>query len=251
MNANPLVIDAWRGLLALGRVQSSYLSCLLIQCLTVLLWWPKSNLSGALSTEVGPNTYLATLIALGITLGYQNLRSGCEEIIADSQQSVREWVLSTQLPLSSVLLGVLGSFLLQQFYWTLLSLPIVMVAYAGGDGNLTALTFNLLVIALFSAVCRLLGMFIYLLVGHLESLSYYLSRGAFVAGYIGLAHWFPSLAHWQVVRDSLALCPATIEQLSGVGENFLAVYAGTLTVLCGSLTLVWYLHRRQKAQSPL
>lgn len=234
MPNNALTTEAWRGLCSPGRPQLAYLGCLVVQALAVLIWWPESRLRGVLQAESAPDTLFMALVLLAVSLSYQNIRLGAEELMFTGQQSLREWLLSTRLPLWRILLGYSIGHCLQTLHWIMLSMPIVLVAWSVASGDWPGLGFCLLAVFLLASVFRFAGACVYLLAGHHGQFTYFALRVILITGYLVAGIVFPSISHWQVTENLLSISHA--EDLSGAMSAFARIH--TLVLL--SLMLMLY-----------
>ena len=242
---NPVMTDMWRATHSFGKSQFAYLFCLSLQALALILWWPDANIGTALSKQHAPGTLFATLIAVAFTICYQSVRCGAEEIIGANQQSIREWLLSTRLTIRTLVTGYLLGHFLQALHWLLLSMLIVLVAYAIGDSSLSALTLNLIAIFLMSYFYRLFGVGTYLLLGHYDDLVYYITRIMLFAAFIGAGLVIENASYWQIAQSSLSIGDTNL--LTTPPSEFIEFLTMQITLVSlasGALALVFRYRRR-------
>lgn len=182
--SNPLLAEAWAGLKGSGQVHLSYFNYLLLQAAVLLLWWPKSTLIGWLESESAPNTLLAVVLAVGVTVAYYSLRAGAEELLLPGQHSLWEWVLSTKLRLGRILYGYFCAHILQTLHAIMLSSPILLMGYAVAGNAWSGLVWSVTAIIFQATFFRLLGAVMYMLIGHYEHIMFLSLRAALVVGYL-------------------------------------------------------------------
>ncbi|MGI9302890.1 MAG: hypothetical protein ACR2RB_09305 [Gammaproteobacteria bacterium] len=228
MQGNGLTSEAWRGLISFGRPQAVYLHCLVVQAVAVLIWWPGGGLYGALATQKSPNTLLVVLTALGVSLSYQSIRIGAEELLFPDQQPLRGRIVSTRLAVWRILLGYLGAHVIQTLHWVALSTPVLLAAWSVGGGDWRSLGFCLLVIFFLATVYRLAGACVHLAIGQHEQTTYYILRITLIAGYLIGGMVFPATSHWRLTEDLLSMSYASSPP--GTLSVFLQIY-GLVSVL--------------------
>ena len=241
-NRNPLLTEALKGLgfAEVGQIHLDYLNYVLIQAAVLFLWWPKSSLSRQLETQDGPDTLLAMLIALGITMTYYSLRVGAEEILLPGQHSLREWVLATPLKLGRILRGYLAGHVLLMLHALLLSAPLLLMAYTTATGAGSALLWSLLIIMLLATFYRLLGALMYLLIGHREALIYVGLRAVLIMGYVFIGILFP-------IANPILNIQTTVSNTAIIDwglPGFVLIYSVLCVVLVGLLYSVLVRQRR-------
>lgn len=246
---NPLVVDVLHGLVAVpGPAHLAYFGYLSIQALVLLLWWPKGALAQALESQSGPNTLLAVIVALGATLSYYTLRAGAEEILLPGQHSLREWVLATPLSPARIVRGFLSGQLLQMLYATVLSAPLVLMAFSVAGGEWRALVWSFATVLIQATFYGLLGAVVYTRIGHISVLTFLSLRGALLLGYVAAPALYPAASHIVVSRHLLGDVTSTHDTVPD-SLAFLLVY----TVLSSGLVAMLYrlLSQQRRARDGL
>lgn len=195
MPRNPLVRESVIGLLHPGPVQLAYLNYLVVQAVVLLVWWPKSELYRMVLRSDPPSTLLAVVIAVGITTAYHALRLGAEEVMAEGQQSLREWAVSTGLAPGRIVGGYLTGHLLQTLQMLVLSAPLLLAAFGICAADWNALGWSIALIAVQLTMWRLLAAVVYLGVGHHGTATYLGLRALLIAAYAGLGAVLPGASH--------------------------------------------------------
>ena len=248
---NPLVVEVSRGLAGAGPSQVGYLGYLTLQALVLFIWWPKSELYRVLAAESAPNTLLAVIIGLGVTVAYYGIRAGAEEILLPGQQPLGEWVLATPLALGRILFGYLCGHLLQTLHAIVLSLPLLLAAFSVAGGEWAIIGWSLAAVLVQATFYRLVGTVVYLTIGQHRIVTLFSLRILLLAGYAATPALHPAASHLLVSYHLLKDRPS-MHLTAGVLPEplvFVLVYAG----LSGMLMLVLYLllsrHRRLAAVS--
>jgi hypothetical protein len=239
IRVNPLFVETLRGLATVGRVHLDYLNYLLLQALVVFFWWPKSTMIQLLENQDAPNTLLALIVALGVSLAYYNLRAGGEEILLPGQHPLREWALATPLSIGRILSGYLYGHAVQMLHALALSSPLLLMAWLVSANTAHELVWSLLGVVLLATFYRLLGALMYLMFGHYEMLMFISLRGVLVVSYLLGAMLLPLVSHL-VMASRWLKGDAAMLHLQG----FLAVYGALSLLLIGGL--YWVLTRQRR-----
>ena len=203
IRANPLLVEVARGLGGAGPAQYCYLFCLLFQAVVLLIWWPHESLFEVLRGAHHPDTLLAVLVAAGASLAYYSVCAGGEEFLLSGQRPLREWITFSALPVARITAGYVVGHLLQSSHAMVLSLPLILVAYAVGGGEMLLVAW-VIALALIQALCyRLAAAAIYLAVGHIGPLTFLVLRAILLGGYLGGATLAPFVSHLAVSRQLL------------------------------------------------
>lgn len=208
MRGSVLVVETLRGLAVYGRPQTAYFYCLIAQAIAVVLWWPKNTRDFSHSS---PLALFAVLIALGATLSYHSMRVGAEEVMFSNQQSIREWLIATKVPLSNLYGGYLVAHIIQTLYWILLSCPLVVVAWSVDGGNWRALAAVIGLIALLSSVFRMIGVCIYLAIGQYGVFTWYSLRVILLSGLVLSVLVMPVANFWEITERILEMSYTGLE----------------------------------------
>ena len=245
---NPLVHEALLGLGEPGRAHFVHLGYLALQGLVLFLWWPPRNdLYHVLATGNPPDTLLAVVIALGVTLSYYSLRAGAEERMLPGQHSLGEWALASRLPLARILRGYVAGQILQSGHALLLSSPLVLAAFAVGGGAWSALLASLGVLLVQALFYRLAGALVYLVLGHRRALALVSVRAVLLVGYALPPFVLPAASH-VMVSYRLFNHSAPAESVT-VPEPLLSVliYAALCALLALALLFLFSRHRDDSA----
>ena len=231
MFGNVIFIEALRGLSSAGRPQRDYLICLAIQGLAVLIWWPSpGSMAGGT-----PVTLFVVLITLAVTLAYHNVRIGAEEATFTKQQSLREWLFSTRVPVRNIVLGYVAGHCLQLSFWLILSAPLLLLAWSVNGSSWYSLFYSLLIIVVLVTVYRLAAACIYLGLGHYKTVTYYGIRALLIILYIILGIVFPASSHWLLtdqLLDSSWSNPQWLNQIDSALSAFLLIHGLCALALC-------------------
>jgi hypothetical protein len=243
MPSNALITETLRGLSFTGRPHRDYLLCIAVQAVAVLLWWPKS---GYVETDTSL-TLFAALIAIAVTLGYHSARLGAEELTVPQQQSLREWLLSTSVPVRRLLVGYLVSHILQTVHWLLLSTPVLLIAWSVSGIDWQRLAYGVFSIVVLASIFRLTGSCLYLALGHHKTLMRHGVRAIVPVTYVLLGFMLPVSSHWQLTDELLGL--SRLSQWSSESSSamfgFLGFYGTCLVLLsCGLGLLSWRIRNR-------
>src|SRR5688572_24150371 len=134
MRANPLS-EVLYGLTRAGRAQLDYLGLVVVQAVVQFLWWPKHGVAQMLASQHGPDTLMAVVVAIGLSMAYHSVRAGAEEFLLPGQRGLHDWVRATPLSLGRLLLGYVSGQLLQGLHMLLLSLPLMLIAFTVSGGE--------------------------------------------------------------------------------------------------------------------
>lgn len=244
---NPLVVEALRGLCESGPAHLAYLNYLAIQAVVLFIWWPKNAVFRVLETEDGPDTLLAVVIALGVTVAYYNIRAGAEEILLTGQHPLREWVLATPLTLSRILRGYLLGHLLQNVQLIALSSPLLLAAFWVAAGEWAALGWSLVAVLMQATFYRLAAAVVYTTIGQHEAVTLFSIRAILVAGYAVAAALLPSASHLIVSFRLLNASPVRpLDPVIPSHVVFILVYATFSIVLVAVLYVLLSRQRRMR-----
>ena len=241
---NPLVHEALLGLGEPGRAHFVHLGYLALQGLVLFLWWPPRNdLYHVLATGNPPDTLLAVVLALGVTLSYYSLRAGAEELTLPGQHPLGEWALASRLPLVRILRGYVAGQILQSGHALLLSSPLLLAAFAVGGGAWPALLASLGVLLVQALFYRLSGALVYLVLGHRRTLALVSVRAVLLLGYALPPFVLPAASH-VMVSHRLFNRPAPAQSVT-VPEPllFVLVYAALSSLLMLALLFLFSRHR--------
>lgn len=217
MRLDPLIVETLRGLRGCGSLQAGWLNAMALQALVLLLWWPKREFYESLQRHSGPDTLYAVLLVVGVTLAWQALRTGAEELALPGQQSLREWALVTALPGWRLTLGQAGAQLLQASHALALSAPLLLVAASVSGATPSVAGWALSMLLAQALALRLAVAWLYLRIGHLGTLTFLLSRGVFIAVYVVALLWVPLLSLPRVARGLLDTGAGSAAVLAHVG----------------------------------
>lgn len=243
---NPLAAEVIRGLAGRGAAQHAYLNYLFLQAIVLLVWWPKGGLVDALHREEGPDTLVAVLMAVGVTVAYYSLRAGAEEILLPGQHPLREWTVATPLATGRILRGYLAGHLVQVGHALAMSSPLVLAAFSVAGGGWTALGWVLATVVFQSTFYRLVGAVLYMSMGHHGAMSFVVVRAALLLGYAVAGSLLPSTSHLVVTSRLLGGAGDAAATPGGLPPHaaFLLVYA----LLAAALAAV--LHRQLSRHRP-
>ncbi len=215
----------------------------------LFLWWPKSTVVQRLESEDGPDTLLAVVIALGVSVAYYNIRAGAEEILLPGQHSLREWAIATPLKLGRILSGYLCGHVLQTLHAIVLSSPLLLMGYSVAGGEWSGLVWSLTAVLFQATFYRLVGAVMYMTIGHYDTIMFIAPRVALVVGY-GLAGvLFPITSQWLVSSQLLGAGPwlhSSVATAPGL-PGFLLVHAALCVLLAWVLYLLLARQRRMSA----
>ena len=194
--ANPLVLEALRGIPRGGRAQNAWLGYLALQGLALFLWWPpEHDLYHVLATGNPPDTLTAVVVALGATLAYYSLRAGAEELPLPGQHPLAEWVLGTPLSLPRILRGYLGGHLLQSLHAVALSSPLLLAAFSVSGASWAGIGWSLATVLAQAAFYRLVGALLHCTIGRRRTLTLVSLRAALLLGYAVTPFLLPAANH--------------------------------------------------------
>ena len=249
--SNPLVAEVRRGLAGSGPAHLAYLNYLAIQAVVLFLFWPKSELSQVLETGDGPNSLLAVVIALGVSVAYYNIRAGAEEILLPGQHSLREWAVATPLKLTRILRGYLCGHLVQTLHVIVLSSPLLFTAFSVAGSEWSGLAWSVTAVLFQATFYRLLGAVVYMTIGHHDATTFFSLRAVLLAGYAVPAALLPVTSHLVISYHLLNGRPS-MHLASGILPGhvaFLLVYTVLSVVLAAVLYSILSHHRRMTAAS--
>lgn len=244
MRGNPLVIEVMDGLGRRGMAGFHTLGLLTLIACVLIVWWPKTGLEQALESQQDPNTMIAVVITLGIAMAYLALRCGAEEIMLPGQHGLRDWALATPLRPGRILRGYLLGQLLYSLHFLVLSLPLLLTAFAISGGEWAALGWcagAALVQALFYRLC---GAITHLTIGHHRVESRFAVWAILVIVYVPVGLLAPVTSHVAFTsrvlgedlgRTALAAAPDNVA--------FLVAYVGLGVI--AALALHWLLVRER------
>lgn len=241
---NPLLHEALLGLGEPGRVHLVHLGYLALQGLVLFLWWPPRNdLYHVLATANPPDTLLAVVIALGVTLSYYSLRAGAEELMLPGQHPLGEWALGSRLPLGRILHGYIAGQLLQSVHALLLSSPLLLAAFAVGGGAWPALFASLGALLVQALFFRLSGALLYLMLGQRRTLALVSVRAVLLLGYAVPPFVLPAASH--IMISHRLFDPSAPTKTETVPEllTFVLIYAALSVLLTLVLFLLFSRHR--------
>ena len=202
MRSNPLILETVRGLLAPGTPQPASLMVLLLPAAALLLWWPKARLVAVLQSYDSPDTLLAVLIALGVSVAWHGVRLGGEEILLPGQHGLQDWVIATPLSLSRIMVGFVLAHLLELAHLLLLVAPFPLLAMAVSGSDWAALGWSVAALTIQAVFYRLLACLIYLRIGHHDTASFICVRAVLVVGY-GVSAFALPMANHMVLSSRL------------------------------------------------
>ena len=245
MMRNPLLHETWQGIsgkLGFGQIHLDYLNYLLLQGVVLFLWWPKNTLIRRLETENAPDTLLAVLIALGITMAYYSIRAGGEEILLPGQHSLPEWAIATPLALWRIVIGYLSGHIVQLLHAFMLSLPLLLMAYFVTGSNGYAVLICLLAVLVQASCFRLIGATFYLLIGHREALIFFCLRITLILIYGVIGVLFSPVSQWALTSQLLGGEPESLYL-----QGFFSTYGISCVLL---ICLIYFLlAQRRSAQA--
>ena len=241
---NPLTHETLLGLGEPGRAHFVHLGYLALQGLVLFLWWPPRNdLYHVLATGNPPDTLLAVVIALGVTLSHYSLRVGAEELTLPGQHPLGEWALASRLPLVRILRGYVAGQILQSGHALLLSSPLLLAAFAVGGGAWPALLASLGILLVQALFYRLSGALVYLVLGHRRTLALVSVRAVLLLGYACPPFVLPATSH--VMVSYRLFNPSVPAETVSVPEplRFVLIYAALSLLLTMVLILIFSRHR--------
>lgn len=249
--SNPLVAEVRRGLAGSGPAHRAYLDYLVIQAVVLFLFWPKSELSHVIETGDGPDSLLAVVIAVGVSVAYYNIRAGAEEILLPGQHSLREWTVATPLKLTRILRGYLCGHLLQTLHVIALSSPLLLTAFSVAGGEWSGLAWSLTAVLFQATFYRLAGAVVYMTIGHHDTTTFASLRAVLLAGYAVTAALLPAASHL-IVSSHLLNGRPSMYLTGGILPGhvaFLLVYTVLSVVLAAVLYSILSRQRRMTAAS--
>lgn len=249
--SNPLVAEVRRGLAGSGLAHRAYLDYLVIQAVVLFLFWPKSELSHVIEKGDGPDSLLAVVIAVGISVAYYNIRAGAEEILLPGQHSLREWTVATPLKLTRILRGYLCGHILQTLHVIALSSPLLLTAFSVAGGEWSGLAWSLTAVLFQATFYRLAGAVVYMTIGHHDTTTFVSLRAVLLAGYAVAAALLPAASHL-VVSSHLLNGGPSMHLAGGILPEhvaFLLVYTVLSVVLAAVLYSILLRQRRTTAAS--
>jgi len=249
--SNPLVAEVRRGLAGSGPAHLAYLNYLAIQAVVLFLFWPKSELSRVLESGDGPDSLLAVVIAVGVSVAYYNIRAGAEEILLPGQHSLREWALATPLKLTRILQGYLCGHLLQTLHVMVLSSPLLFIAFSVAGSEWSGLAWSLTAVLFQATFYRLAGAVVYMTIGHHDATTFVALRAVLLAGYALAAALLPAASHL-VVSSHLLNGRPSMHLAGGILPEqvaFLLVYTLLSVVLAAVLYSILSQQRRMTGAS--
>ena len=247
---NPLLLETLLGLGEPGKAHLVHLGCLALQGLVLFLWWPpRHNLYHMLATGNPPDTLLAVVIALGVTLSYYSLRSGAEEVLLPGQHPLGEWALASPLPLARILRGYVAGQLLLSLHALLLSAPLLLAAFTVAGGAWPVLLASLGMVLVQALFYRLAGALLYLVLGHRRTLAPLSVRAVLLLGYALPPFLLPAASHIMVSYRLFNRPAAPAEALAApeAALLFALFYAGLASLLAVALHVLLSRHRRAAA----
>ena len=248
---NPLLHETLLGLGEPGRAHFVHLGHLALQGLVLFLWWPPRNdLYHVLATANPPDTLLAVIIALGVTLSWYSLRAGAEEFMLPGQHPLGEWALASRLPLAQILRGYIAGHLLQSVHALLLSSPLLLAAFAVGGGAWSVLFASVGVLLVQALFYRLSGALIYLVLGHRRTLALVSVRAVLLLGYALPPFVLPAASH--IMVSYRLFNPSDPPEAVSVPEPLLFVlfYTAFSSLVALALLLLFSRHREAAAAAP-
>lgn len=250
MRGNPLVIEVMAGLGRRGIADFHNLGVLTLLACVVIVWWPKTGLEQVLESQQDPNTLTAVVMALGIAMSYLALRCGAEEIMLPGQHGLRDWAQATPLRTGRILRGYLLGQLLCSLHLVVLSVPVLLAAFAISGGEWAALGWCVgaaLVQALFFRLC---GAITHLTIGQHRAESRFAVRAILVLVYVPVGLAAPVTSHLALTSRVLGEAAGTRVALAADNVAFLATYG--LLGMIAALVLYGLLARaRAGVASPI
>jgi len=232
MRSNPLVTEVLAGLTLQGRGQLDYLGLLFLQSAVLLIWWPKNGIAQALDAQHGPQTLVAVVIALGVTLAYFALRAGAEEFLLTGQHGLRDWALAAPLGLGRILRGYLLGQVFHSLHLLALSAPLLLMAFTISGGEWAALGWCLAAALVQALFYRLCGALTHLTIGQHRIESHFTVRTLLILVYALVGWLAPVTSHVALTSRLLGEGAAAKQAFAAMPDHlvFLAGYAG-LSVL--------------------
>ena len=227
MRVHPLITEAGRVIAGGATLKEAYFAMLVTQAVVLVLWWPKLTLVEALVSASAPVTLTALFIAIGVTLAYQALRVGVEEVAMAERQSMREWVIGARLPVVPLLLGWLGAQLLHATHWLLLAAPFIAIAAPLSGSPWLPVAWCCAALLVHTLCWNAIGALSYLHFGHHAMLTYLGARCVLASVYLVTALWVPSMSAVQLPYRLFekGLAPAAL------AIDFIAGHVAVLLVL--------------------
>lgn len=247
MVGNPLVIEVMAGLGRRGMAGLHKLGLLTLLAIVLIIWWPKAGLEQSLANQQDPNTLTAVVITLGIAMAYLALRCGAEEIMLPGQHGLRDWVLATPLRPGRILRGYLLAQLLCSLHFVVLSLPVLLTAFAISGGEWSALGWCLAAALVQALFYRLCGAITHLAIGQHRAESRFAVRAILVLVYVPLGLAAPVTSHVALATRMLGEDTGSRTAFAADNMAFLGVYA-LLTVIA-AVALHWLLARERLGMS--
>ena len=161
--ANPLLVEAWRGLSGSAEASRGQLGWLLLQAAVLMLAWPWRSMQAVLLDDQPPRALLAVVVALGVCVSLAGVRAGAQAAPLPGEHPLQAWVASTPLALGRILRGWLAGQVLRLLHMLLLSAPLLLAAFAVSAADAAALGTLLLATALAGLFYRLCGAVVHLL----------------------------------------------------------------------------------------
>lgn len=224
--ANPLVIDALRGISQSRRAQKDLLFYLLGLAIAVFIWWPKHSLTEVLQRQSSPDTLLVALLGCGAIVAWFSVRAGAEDFALDGQHGLRDWIAGTRLALPKILFGYLYSHLLQCLHLVALSLPIILLAFSVSGGQWPSMAMCLAMVVLQSVFYRLTAAAIYIAIGQHAALTAISVRALVLLTYAVTAWTVPIASHVVVtINDLDGGSSARGFHATSASVQFLALYS--------------------------
>lgn len=242
MRSNPLVIEVLAGLRRGGMAELHKLALLALLACVLIVWWPKTGLEQVLESQHVPNTLTAVVIGLGIAMAYLALRCGAEEIMLPGQHGLRDWALATPLRPGRILRGYVLGQTLCSLHFLVLSLPVLLTAFAISGGEWAALGWCAAAVFVQALFYRLCGAITHLTIGQHRAESRFAVRAILVLVYVPVGLLAPVTSHVaftsRVLGEDLG---GTVSAATPDNAAFLVAYA-VLGVIAG-IALYWLLAR--------
>jgi hypothetical protein len=249
MRANPLVTEVLVGLTRQGRAQLDYLALLVVQAVTLFLWWPKNGVAQLLESQHGPDTLIAVVIAVGATTAYHALRAGAEEFLLPGQHGLRDWALATPLGLGRIVRGYVLSQVVLSLHLLVLSSPLVLIAFTVSGGEWPGLAWCIAGVLVQALFYRLSGAVTHLVIGQHPAECHFIVRTILAVVYVPIGWLVPFTSHVTLTSRALGEGVQTQPAFAGVPDPwaFVALYTGLSMILVFVLLLLLMRGRRAMA----
>ena len=219
----------------------------------LFLWWPKHGVTQMLDSQHGPDTLMAVVIAIGLSMAYHSVRAGAEEFLLPGQRPLDDWILARSVGLGAVLLRYVAGQLAHGLHMLLISSPLVAVAFTVSGGEWGAVAWCIAAALVQALFYRLSGAIVHLALGAHPGERHFVVRTLVFVVYAVIGWLAPVTSHVAFTARLLGEGAPVPPAFAAVPDHwaFMAIYAGSSVLTAFALYLLLRRRRRMARRSDL